>query len=89
MRRLPSKLCISLVMSFAFTFEKMEQVFRQLSKKGARYFEDNKSHLRYFSFDGNIKCVTIIFGSTQCEFVRTSKSIIHLFEFAGITDDIH
>ena len=32
-KKLPSKLCISLVMSYAFTFEKMEQVFRGLSKK--------------------------------------------------------
>lgn len=65
-RRLPSKLCISLVMSYAFTFEKMERVFRGLSKKGAQYFEANKSHLRYFVFDGNIKLVTIIFGTLQC-----------------------
>jgi len=63
-RKLPSKLCISLVMSYAFTFEKMEQVFRGLSKKGAKYFEDNKSQLRYFLFDGNIKRITIIFWTT-------------------------
>jgi hypothetical protein len=31
----------------------------------------------------------MIFGSNQCQFVRTSKSIIDLFEFAGVTDDIH
>lgn len=64
MKKLPSKLCISLVMSYAFTFEKMGQVFRRLSKKGATYFEENKSQLRYFLFDGNVKCITIAFGTT-------------------------
>ena len=64
MKKLPSRLGISLVMSYAFTFEKMEQVFCGLSKKGAKYFEDNKSQLRYFLFDGNIKRITIIFGAT-------------------------
>jgi hypothetical protein len=76
-------------MSYAYSFEAMERVFRSLSKRGALYFEQNKSQLRYFAFDNNIKHCSMLFGTNQCQFVRTSKSIIERFEFAGISDDLY
>jgi hypothetical protein len=62
MKKMPSKLAISMVMSYAYSFEQMGRIFKMLSKRGAEYFEINKSHLRYFVLDKNIKKECYVFG---------------------------
>ena len=48
---LDSKMCMSTILGYAFTWDQVQKFFNLVSKKGQAYFETNQNQLRHFIND--------------------------------------
>lgn len=65
-KAIPSRLAFSLILAYAFSFKEIEKLMTCLSKKSAEYLEKNRSYLRHFVYDEQIKSLILSFGINQC-----------------------
>ena len=87
--KLDSKLCISIVLGYAFTWDRATLFFHLVSKKGRAYFEKESAQLRHFINNETIKSMQLAFGNRSFQFIRPERfSRIGKLEFAYVTSDL-
>ena len=87
---LDSKLGMSTVLGYAFTWEQLQKFFNLISKKGRNYFMTNQAQLRQFVNDKTIDQINLAFGNRSFQFIRPKMHArIGQLDFAYITCDLY